>query len=103
MRRGELGRFVYREIVLPERLVFVVSFSNEPGGVTRHPFAANWPLEMLNTVTFETRGDKTLVTLTKVAINASDDERRVFQRGYESMKQGFGGTFDQLAAYLAKG
>ena len=29
------GRFVYRELVPPERLVFIVSFSDEAGNVTR--------------------------------------------------------------------
>src|SRR5205823_4677268 len=39
------GRWVFREVVAPERLVFVASFSDEAGGVTRHPFAPDWPLE----------------------------------------------------------
>ena len=33
------GKFVYREIVTPERIVFVNSFSDENGGVTRHPMS----------------------------------------------------------------
>jgi len=37
-----------------------------------------------------------------VPINASDEERRTFREGHDSMRQGFGGSFDQLAAYLAK-
>ena len=32
------GRFVYREIVAPERLVFVNSFSDPAGAITRAPF-----------------------------------------------------------------
>ena len=47
------GKFVYREIAPPERLVFIVSFSDENGGMTRHPMAPTWPLEMLNTLTFD--------------------------------------------------
>src|SRR5436190_4039244 len=31
------GRFVYREVAAPERLVFVSSFSDAAGGVTRAP------------------------------------------------------------------
>ena len=52
------GMFVYREIVRPERIVFVNSFSNENGDVTRHPMAPDWPLEMLTTFTFEDLGGK---------------------------------------------
>ena len=45
---GEMwGRFVYREIVQPERLVWVNSFSDKDGGITRHPMAPDWPREML--------------------------------------------------------
>ena len=37
------GRFVYREIIPPERIVFVNSFSDPEGGITRHPMAPTWP------------------------------------------------------------
>ena len=30
------GKFVYREIVAPEKIVLVNSFSDEDGGITRH-------------------------------------------------------------------
>ncbi len=45
------GKFVFREIVAPERMVFINSFSDEAGGTTRHPMAPTWPLEMLSTFT----------------------------------------------------
>ena len=31
------GKFVYREIVAPERVVLINSFSDEQGGTTHHP------------------------------------------------------------------
>lgn len=34
------GKFVYREIVKPERIVWINSFSDARGGVTRHPGSA---------------------------------------------------------------
>jgi len=36
------GKFVYREVVPQERIVFVNSFSDENGGVTRNPWIAGW-------------------------------------------------------------
>ncbi|MEO8558123.1 MAG: SRPBCC domain-containing protein [Rhodospirillales bacterium] len=96
------GKFVYREIVKPEKLLFVVSFSDEQGGMTRHPLAPGWPLEMLNTVYFQTESDKTRLTLRAEAINCSAAERQTFIEGNESMRGGWGGTMDQLDAYLAK-
>ena len=50
------GKFVFREIVAPERMVFINSFSDEAGGITRHPMSPTWPLEMLSTFTFEEAG-----------------------------------------------
>ena len=94
------GRFVYREIVAPERLVYVMSFSDEGGNITRHSFAASWPLEMLNTQTFTEKGGKTTLTLRATALNASPEERAAFVAGMRGMEQGFGGTYDQLARYL---
>ncbi len=95
------GRFVYREVVEPGRLVFVVSFSDVNGGVTRHPMAADWPLEVLNVLTFEESGGKTVLTLEGRPLHASEAERRAFEAGIGSMQKGFKGTFDQLVAYLA--
>src|SRR5438105_12557998 len=47
------GKFRYREVDPPHRMVLINSFSDEAGGVTRHPMAPTWPLEMLSTFTFD--------------------------------------------------
>ncbi len=96
------GKFVYREIVAPERIVFVNSFSDEAGGLTRHPMAPTWPLEMLSTFTFAESGGKTMFTVRWRPINATEEERKTFDAGRQGMNQGWGGTLDQLEAYLAK-
>jgi len=99
---GEMwGRFVYREIVPPEKLVWVNSFSDKDGGVTRHPMAPDWPRELLTTVRFSEEKGRTRVTVEWVPIDASDTELRAFDQGRDSMTQGWGGTFEQLIAYLA--
>jgi uncharacterized protein YndB with AHSA1/START domain len=95
------GRWVYREIVPPRKLVFVLSFSDENQGLTRAPFDETWPREMLSTITFAEEGPaKTRVTVQKAAIHASDAERRTFEAGHASMKGGWTGTFEQLERYL---
>jgi uncharacterized protein YndB with AHSA1/START domain len=96
------GRFVYREIVKPERLIWVNSFSDEKGGITRHPMAPRWPREMLTTVRFAEQGKGTLVTVQWVPINATEDERRMFDEGRASMQQGWTGTFEQFEEYLGR-
>lgn len=97
------GKFIYREIIPRERLVFVNSFSNEAGGVTRHPIIPTWPLETLTTVTFdEEPGGKTKLTVRWSSHNATDVERKTFDASHTMMKVTWAGTFDQLVAYLAK-
>lgn len=97
------GKFVYREIDPPERIVLVSSFSDEAGGTTRHPMTPNWPLEMLSTFTFEEQpGGTSKFTVRWSPHNASEDERKIFEAGRTSMQMGWTGTLDQLAAYLAK-
>jgi uncharacterized protein YndB with AHSA1/START domain len=96
------GKFVYREIVAPERIVFVNSFSDEKGNVTRHFLHQRWPLEVLNTLTLTEKGGQTTLTLRGGPINATEEERKTFEEGFTSMHKGFSGTLDQLAEYLAK-
>ncbi len=96
------GRFAYREIEKPARIVFVNSFSDEAGGITRAPFSRTWPLEVLNYLTLTEDNGRTTVALRGGPINASAEERANFEDMFSSMRQGFGGTFDQLEEYLAK-
>ncbi len=97
------GKMVYREIVAPERIVLINSFSDEAGGTTRHPMTPTWPLEMLSTFTFEEQpGGKTKVTVRWSPHDATDEERKTFDTSHASMNQGWTGTFDQLANYLTK-
>jgi len=94
------ARFVFREIVAPERLVWLNGFSDEHGGLTRNPWAPSLPLETLNTVIFAEQDGKTLLTITVVPFHASEDEARVFAGGINGMKMGFGASFQILANYL---
>ncbi len=95
------AKFVYRQIVAPELLVWEHSFSNEARSVTRHPLNSTWPLKLLTTVTFEDMsGGKTKLTLRWSPLDASERERETFDAARDSMRGGWGGTFDQLATYL---
>lgn len=96
------GKFVYREIVPPHRIVLVSSFSDKDGNLTRHPLAATWPLEMLSTFTFEEeQGGKTKLTIRWSPLNASEEEIKTFTSGMQGMQQGWTGTLDALSSYLA--
>jgi uncharacterized protein YndB with AHSA1/START domain len=96
------GKFVYGEIKAPESMVFLSSFSDVEGGVTRAPFSQTWPLYVHNRLTLTETDGVTTLTLRGRPDDATDEERRTFEAGRGSIQQGFGGTFDQLDAFLAK-
>ena len=96
------ARFIFREVVVPERLVWLNGFSDEHAGITRNPWVPSFPLETLNTVTFAEQDGKTLITITVVPFNASEEETRIFAGGIKGMKVGFGASFKVLEEYLAQ-
>jgi uncharacterized protein YndB with AHSA1/START domain len=97
------GKFVYREIVAPERIVFINSFADKEGNTIQAPFSLTWPMEVMNTMTFSERAGKTTLTIRSIPFNATKEERETFEVGSDSMRQGFNGSLDRLADYLARG
>lgn len=95
------GKFVYREIVPQQKLVFISSFSDAQGETTLPPMAQGWPPEILNTITFEEQDGKTHIHISGHPINASESEEATYFANIGSMKTGFGGTYDQLDTYMA--
>ena len=98
------GRFNYRKIVAPERIVWLNSFSNEKCGIARAPFSDLCPLEIENTVTFTEHAGTTTVVLCAEPFGESAEERRFFDElcSSGSLEQGYGGTFEQLAEHVAR-
>jgi uncharacterized protein YndB with AHSA1/START domain len=94
------GKFIYREIEPPRRLLFVSSFSDPDENVISHPMAPDWPLRTLTEVIFEEKDGKTTVTVHWTPIDPTEKQRQAFEDGRESMKGGWGGTFDKLGDYL---
>ena len=94
------GRFMYREIGAPERLVWLNSFSNPGCGITRAPFGGAIPLEIHNELTLTDEGGKTLLTLKGYPHGASAEEEEVFRGMFASLNQGWSGTMEQLEEYL---
>ena len=96
------GKFVYREIVRPERIVLVNSFSDAAGNITRHPLNSTWPLQMLSTFLFAEQDGRTTLTIRWLPLDADETERATFAGAHQNMQQGWTGTLDQLAEYLAR-
>jgi len=88
---------VYREIVPLERIVSTDSFADERGNVvpaTHYGMSADFPLEMLVTVTFEEHEGKTRLTLHHIGIPSGTDS--------DGARQGWTESFDKLAEVLNK-
>jgi uncharacterized protein YndB with AHSA1/START domain len=95
------GKWVFREIAAPERIVYVNCFSDEKGGLTKHPMNPTWPLELLTTVTLEDLVERTRLTLRWSPLHPTEDEQRTFDLGHGSMSMGWTGTLEQLDRHLS--
>lgn len=95
------SKFVFREIEPETRLSWIHGFADADGNRIRAPFPGPpWPLEMLTTVTFADEGDGTKVVLTFTPIDPSAEERATFIANMDSMRGGWGGSFDELEEFL---
>ena len=96
------AKFVYREVTPQTRLVWEHSFSDPEGNLTRPPMSPDWPLKLLTTIELTELGDKTQLHLHWTPLDANDTECQVFLAGMDGMHQGWGGTWEQLDAFLAE-
>jgi uncharacterized protein YndB with AHSA1/START domain len=94
------GKCIYREIERPSRLVYVQSFSDEQGNITRHPMSPTWPREMLTVITLEKTDEGTELCIQWSPIEATEEERNTFNSAMAGMNQGWTGTLDKLDEYL---
>ena len=92
------AKYVYQEIVPPERIVFINSFSNQAGEITRHPIVPTWPRETRVMVKLEDEpGGKTRLNVRWTPHNATEVEQKAFDVSHVGMQATWGVTFDQLA------
>jgi uncharacterized protein YndB with AHSA1/START domain len=97
------AKYIYQEIVPQERIVFINSFSNQAGEITRHPIVPTWPRETrVMIILREEPGGKTRLNVRWTPHNATEVEQKAFDVSHVGMQATWGGTFDQLAAYLAR-
>jgi uncharacterized protein YndB with AHSA1/START domain len=99
--REMYGKWVFLQIVAPQLMVIVSSFTDENESPVRHPLSPTWPLEMLSTSTFTENQSRTTLTIRTKPINATETEREAFYDSESSIEQGFAGTFESLDEYLA--
>jgi len=96
------GKWTFLEITPPQELVVIASFSDANQGITRHPMSATWPLETLSRTTFTEGDGKTTLKIRWSVYNGTAEEHATFDGAHDGMRQGWTGTLDQLAEYLAR-
>jgi uncharacterized protein YndB with AHSA1/START domain len=92
------GRGVYQELVVPERIAYLDTFTDANGQVVPPSFygiPGNEVVESLVTVTFEAQGDQTLLTI-RHALRGSAEETAGAREGWTQM-------LGHLAKALAEG
>ena len=97
------AKFIYREIDAPEKLVFLNCFSDEEGNTVPAPFGpefVDFPLEVNHDISFAEADGGTTLTITVGPHNATPKQQAFYQSMFESMRQGFDGSFDELDGYL---
>ena len=95
-------KFKYSEIVEQEKIVYISFFSDEKGNTVRAPFDANWPMEILNTITLTEEEGKTTLTMIVTPISPTEEELKTFEDSKEMAQEGYAGTYNQLDEYLTK-
>lgn len=95
------GLFVYKNIIRPDLIEFVNSFSDASGNITKPPFDIDFPQEVFNKLTFTEDRGTTTIRLEAYPINATKQQEAVYYSITQSMEEGFSGTFDQLEKFLA--
>ena len=100
--RTNFGRFLFGKIEPHDYLEFTNSFSDEHGNVIKAPFDIPLPSEIFYRLSFTESKGKTTINMVGQPTHATDEEQNGFISINASMQQGFGATFNQLAAYLGK-
>ncbi|GGY73632.1 activator of HSP90 ATPase [Cellvibrio zantedeschiae] len=96
------GKWMFRDINAPEKLVLIQCFSNAEGGLGSHPMAPSWPKYTHSTMTLKEIDGKTELLLEWQTYEATAEEVATFNSAFDSMTQGWGSTFENLERYLAK-
>jgi uncharacterized protein YndB with AHSA1/START domain len=98
--QANYGRFIFGEIKPYDLLEFNNAFADAQGNVVRAPFDINLPAQIFYRLIFSESNGKTILTMTGEAVNGTAEEIAALKSIHDSMQEGFGASFNQLASYL---
>ena len=97
----KFGRFIYREIVEPEKLEVIEAFCDEEANIVPHPFVPGYPIQAVQSFTFNENDGKTTITTRVTPYEASEAEVNTFVACFDKIPKGWNGTYDKFEEYLA--
>jgi uncharacterized protein YndB with AHSA1/START domain len=97
------GKIYYVDIVNNLRLIYLNTFSNKEGEITRHPMAPLMPKELLTFVNFSSlENGKVRVEIRWLPINAIPEEIKFFNEMHGSFNMGWTGSLDRLESVIGE-
>jgi uncharacterized protein YndB with AHSA1/START domain len=95
------GKLYFIDIVKNVRLIYLNTFSNSKGEITRHPMAPLMPVELLTTINFSKVDEKiSKIEIRWYPINALPEEIKMFNEFHGSFTMGWTGSLDRLESIL---
>ncbi|MBX7146338.1 MAG: SRPBCC domain-containing protein [Alphaproteobacteria bacterium] len=92
------GRGLYKEIIVPEKIVYLDGFTDEEGNLVsakHYGLSSDWPLETLVTLTFVSDQGKTKFAL--------EHANMILGKERDMTEAGWGEMLDRLEDYLVDG
>ncbi|MEM6576838.1 MAG: SRPBCC domain-containing protein [Pseudomonadota bacterium] len=100
--RSGYQRAEYTEVSPPERLVMLMSNTDENWNIAANPMMPDWPRVLLTTVTFEEEDGATRMRLIWAPHEASAAEIACFAEAVDGMGRGWGAGMDLLETLLVE-
>lgn len=98
------GKFHYKEIEAPNRIIFTNSFSDDKGCTLTAPeniFGLNWPLKVAHNLTLSQNNQgATRLELEVYTEEATPEEQESFEKNLENIQRVFENFFDRLEHFL---
>ena len=95
-------KWLIRELIPGERIVFVSCYSDANGGMGRLEGMGQWPQQMLTAIDLRGDGEGTILEVCVTPHEATPAECAAFHANSEGMRGGWGSSFDLLDTHLAK-
>jgi uncharacterized protein YndB with AHSA1/START domain len=100
--KSDFSKMSFQEVVPLEKIVWHHSSTDVSWNPIANPMMPDWPRTLLTTVTFEDRGNTTLVRLSQIPVDPTESEMACFANVMSRMDKGWGSGYQILDAILTE-